>query len=378
MLTLHSAFATVVWMPVSLIAGLLAAAALFSSLMEDEKLGGFRARVSLSPQQAAALREAVRSDLTAAQAFEPVKKLADGALKEKPRPVKRIVSEGRLHSDPEKIQSLKARGDLSKAEALGYAYALTRKTEYGEKAREFVLAWARIYESDGNPINESEFIRLMKGYDLTRILYYTAQERAEVDRWLLRMAEKERATIRPASSTSKNNHHSHRLKIVGHVALLLSNPELVRWTIADYKRHLNVNLFSDGSTFDFRQRDALHYHVYDLVPLVELAVAADKNGMNLYAHTTPEGAGLEKSIAFLIPYVTGEKTHREFVHSSVKFDLQRSTAGDPSIQAGEKWNPKKAQRLFDLAGYFYPRFHQVIFPGEKAAPSFDRLLAAYR
>jgi len=364
-------------MQASLIAGLLAVAVSLSSPLQAEEPEGSRARISLAPSQVTALREALRADAAAARAFEPVKKLADVALQEKPHPVKKIVSEGRLHSDPEKIQSLKARLDLFKVEALGYAYALTGKTEYGEKAREFALAWARMYEPGDNPINETEFIRLMKGYDLTRILY-TAQERAEVERWLSFMVERQKGAIRPAGSTSRNNHHSHRLKIVGHVAFLLADSDLIRWVVSDTRRHLNVNLYSDGSTFDFRQRDALHYHVYDLLPLIELAIAADKNGVNLYAHTTPEGAGLEKSIAFLIPYITGEKTHREFVRSSVKFDLQRSAAGDPSIQVGEKWTPKKAQRLFDLAGYFQPRFHQVTFPGEDGAPSFDRLLAAYR
>ncbi|MGH7767506.1 MAG: alginate lyase family protein [Candidatus Binatia bacterium] len=360
-----------------MIVGLFAVAVSFSTPPRAEESERSRARISLSPSQVTALREALRADSAAASAFEPVKKLAGEALKENPFPVRKIVSEGRLHSDPEKIRSLKARRDLPKAEALGYAYALTGETEYGEKAREFTLAWARTYEPDGNPINESEFVRLMKGYDLTRAVY-TPRERTEVDRWLLRVAERHKAAIRPTSSTSKNNHHSHRLKIVGHVAFLLAPPDLIRWVVSDTRRHLNVNLYPDGSTFDFRQRDALHYHVYDLLPLIELAIAADKNRVDLYAHATPEGAGLEKSIAFLIPYISGEKTHLEFVHSSVKFDLQRSTAGDPSIQVGEKWNPKKARTLFDLAGYFQPNFHQVKIPGEDGAPSFERLLATYR
>lgn len=364
-------------MPASLIAGLFLVAALFSSPLRAEESEGSRARISLDSSQITALRGALRADVAAARAFAPVKNRADGALKERPRPVKRIVSEGRLHSDPEKIQSLKARGDLPKAEALGYAYALTGKTDYGEKAREFALAWARAYEPDGNPINETEFISLMRGYDVTRVLY-THSERAAVDRWLRRMAEKQQAAIRPASSTFKNNHHSHRLKIVGHVAFLLADSDLIRRVVSDTRRHLGVNLFPDGSSFDFRQRDALHYHVYDLLPLIELAIAADKNGLDLYTHGTPEGAGLEKSIAFLIPYVTGERAHREFIHSTVKFDLQRSAAGDPSIRVGEEWKAEKARLLFDLAGYFQPLFHQVKFPGEDGAPSFERLLAAYR
>ena len=182
----------------------------------------------------------------------------------------------------------------------------------------------------------------------------------------------------PGSSSSKNNHHSHSLKIIGHVAFLFPDSGLIRWVVDDTKRHLEVNLNPDGSTFDFHQRDALHYHVYDLLPLVELATAADMNKIDLYGYTTRQKATLEKSIAFLIPYITGEQAHREFVRSTVKFDLQRSAAGDPSSQVGEKWQPSKAKPLFDLAGYFNPRFHQVTFPGENIGLSVDRLLATHR
>lgn len=330
-------------------------------------------RIALTAEQTKSLQGAIRSNAAAARSFDSVKKLADRALMEKPQAVKRIFSEGRLHSEPEKIRSLAARRDLFKIEALGYAYALTDKREYGEKAREFVLAWAHVYQCDGNPINETEFVRLMKGYDLARGLF-SAVERADVERWLLGMAEKEKKDIRPESSAAKNNHMSHRLKIIGHVAYLLPDPPLLRWVSAEYRHHLEQNLDPDGSTFDFHQRDALHYHVYDILPLVELAIAAHQNGENLYAYVTSRGATLEKTIAFLVPYIEGEKTHREFVHSTVKFDAERSSAGDPSIRVGALWKPQEAKRLFDLAGYFSPRFHEVKFPGGEAE-SFDRLLA---
>jgi hypothetical protein len=111
-----------------------------------------------------------------------------------------------------------------------------------------------------------------------------------------------------------------------------------------------------------------------LLPLVELAIAADKDGENFYRHATAQGASLERAIAFLIPYITGEKKHAEFVHSTVKFDRERSAAGDLSIRVGAMWKAEEARRLFDLAGYFTPGFHEVKFAGADGE-SFDRLLA---
>jgi hypothetical protein len=330
-------------------------------------------RLTLSERHVAALKQTLNNEPAAAAAFASAQKIADRALSQAPQPVKKIFSEGRLHTDPERIRSLAARRDLFKIEALGYCYALTGKPAYGANARELILAWVRVYESDGNPINETEFVRLMKGYDLTRGLF-SASERGQTDRWLLRMAEKEKTEIRPDSSSAKNNHMSHRLKIAGHVAFLLPDAALRRWVADEYSRHLERNLEADGTTFDFHQRDALHYHVYDLLPLVELAIAADKNGATFYRQHTANGATLDKAIAFLIPYVTGEKTHAEFVHSIVKFDRERSDAGDPAIRMGALWKPAEATRLFDLAGYFWPRFHEVKFPGAQGE-SFDRVLA---
>ena len=336
-----------------------------------------RSHVTFTAPQLEKLRQVLQADAGAATAFDPVKNLADKSLGETPNPIRRIVSEGRLHTDPEKKKSLAARRDLFKIEALGLAYALLGKMSYGKKARDYVLAWARAYEPDGNPINETEFPRLMKAYDLTRALF-SASDRSQVEPWFLRMAERQRAGIKPSSTTSKNNHHSHRLKIIGHVAFLLPDSTLIGWVVDDAKRHLEVNLNPDGSTFDFQQRDALHYHVYDLLPLVELATAADKNKIDLYGYTTRQQATLEKSIAFLIPYVTGEKEHREFVRSTVKFDAERSGSEDPSIRVGETWDPRKAKPLFDVAGYFTPAFHQVKFPDGDGRPSFDRFIATHR
>src|SRR5262249_56371945 len=63
------------------------------------------ARITLSERHVAALKQALKNEPAAAAAFAPVQKIADRALSEAPQPVKKIVSEGRLHNDPERIRS---------------------------------------------------------------------------------------------------------------------------------------------------------------------------------------------------------------------------------------------------------------------------------
>ena len=68
--------------------------------------------------------------------------------------------------------------------------------------------------------------------------------------------------------------------------------------------------------------------VYDLEPLLRAALAARAYaGEDWYRWEAPSHASVARSVAWLTPYVTGEKTHEEFVHSKVAFDAQRAAAG---------------------------------------------------
>ena len=76
-----------------------------------------RSRITFTATQFEKLRQVVQADAGAAAVLDPVKKLADKSLGEKPNPIRRIASEGRLHTDPERNKSLVARRDLFKIEA---------------------------------------------------------------------------------------------------------------------------------------------------------------------------------------------------------------------------------------------------------------------
>ncbi len=288
---------------------------------------------------------------------------ADRSLVAAPSPLPRLFLEGVQPADPRYRTSSQSVRDLGSIEALGYAYATTGEPKYAERAGVYLEAWARTYQPDGNPINETEFARLARGYALVAAAL-PVSPRPVIESWLSRLASLQIERIKPGADSSRNNWHSHRLKIVGLIGYALAQPVHVRFAEDGYRTQIGQNLLPDGSSFDFHHRDALRYHVYDLEPLLELAVAADKHRVNLYDHQAPSGASLSRGLAFLLPYVRGEKVHPEFVNTTVEFDRQRAQAGVSGFQIGAPWDPRNAVHLLETAGYFDPALANEPVGGE--------------
>ena len=108
----------------------------------------------------------------------------------------------------------------------------------------------------------------------------------------------------------------------------------------------------------------LHYVTYDLQPLVTAALAARRHNRNWLSERAANGATLAAALDWLTPFALGQKTHEEFVHSSVPFDAKRREAGLPGY-TGE-WDPKNAAELFHLAARLDGRFAPVAL---KLAPT---------
>lgn len=317
--------------------------------------------VALTPRQQSTLRELVKNDKNAARQFAKVKAEADEALTARPDPVTIIESEGRLKSDPGKISTLKSLKDMPKAEALGWAFAVTGEARYSGKAKEFVLAWAQVNEPQGDPINETKLEPILTAYDLTQAVFSGA-EKASVETWLRKIAG---ALIehqkKKGKATSFNNWHSHRLKMLGLCGWLLRDSPLIESTLTSYREQIANNLQPDGSSFDFHERDALHYHCYDLEPLLILATVARQQGVSIdfFHFTGPNGASLKKAVEFLVPYCDGTKTHSEYVNSKVEFDRKRAAAGQAEFAIGHAFDPKDALETLEMAGLFEEPFAEL-------------------
>jgi hypothetical protein len=307
-------------------------------------------KVTLEPREVRALRDLVAQDKRAAARFAEIKRLADDALDDRPNPIRLLVSEGRLPTDPERIRSRQSLEDVRKIDALAWTWAVTDDERYAKKARQIILAWADLNHSDGNPINETGLEPLVEAYDLLRPAY-PAAEREFIDEWLRERALKtwENPRVR------RENWQSHRLKMVGLIGATIEDPAL--WRIADraFREQIRENFSANGESVDFRRRDALHYHLYAVHPLLVLACVGERRGERLFAYAAPNGASLERAVEFMRPFSTGEKKHVEFAKSEVQFDKSRAAAGDSEY--GERvWNPKAAVRTYSEAACVKPAY----------------------
>jgi Alginate lyase len=299
------------------------------------------------------LRTLVASDPEAALCFKDLKDAADTALHDQPYPIKTIVSEGHLQSDPNRIRTYESLPDMDKIDALHWAFIVTGDPRYLAKLHAFLLSWATTNVSEGNPINDTKLDAAFSAYGDTRPTF-TNDERTTIDHWLRATAHALIDKLAKSSDHAKTNWQSHRLKMIGFVAFILGDADLKKYTRTRYKQQIADNLLPNGSSIDFEERDALHYQLYDLEPLLTLAIVADQSNVNLYSYTAPTGSSLPKSVAFLLPFCAGTEKHAEFVHSKVDFDRQRAASGDNSYKAGRLFNPRDGIGCLELAAYFSP------------------------
>ncbi|MBS0207989.1 MAG: alginate lyase family protein [Planctomycetes bacterium] len=300
---------------------------------------------------------------------------ADKALGDEPGPVREIRSEGLLDSDSQKKATVAALRDMPKLVDLAYAWTLSNDQKYGEQAKKFILAWVTTAEPPGNPIDATRVESLLMAYDLTRA-GFSKTEQQQVEQWLRAMAERQIAERKAGSATLFNNWNSHRLKLVGMVAIVLNDKPLMSQVLEGFREQVAGDLYPDGTSFDFHERDALHYHLYTLEPLLSLAMVADRNGIkNLYTYVAPNGASLKKSVDFVVPFAEGKLTHPEFVNSKVKFDRERAAAGQKGYQTGAPFEPHSARDMFALAAYFDPKLSRL---AATLAEKSDRELATWQ
>jgi hypothetical protein len=289
-------------------------------------------------------------------------------------PVQALHTEGTVFSDPSYKASVAATSQLS----LVYAWATCARIgqpplseQCTARAGDAIEAWTTTYQPSGNPINENALIPLLQSIDLMLPLLPPDRQVTALS-WtadLEKQGEALFATFPAKDTRLLNNWQSWRLCIAGLSAVITGDTDLQARVRDQVRQHIAQNIYADGSTEDFHARDALHYHVYDLEPLVEL---------DLFTSLVDpaDEAAILRGLQFLQPFVSGQQQHLEFAHSTVPFDARRREAGDPTF-APAPWKPASARTLLRLARIRFPDIRPWASSGndESYAPRIKELAA---
>ena len=271
---------------------------------------------------------------------------AANALERSPDPLPVVHTEGTLPNLPNYKRAAQARRDWRSLSVLANAYAMDRERRYLEGYARYLAAWLDVYRISGNPIDETvlgEWLLAYRsaGHDLPPVL--AERMRQFTCDLAVRYTESQ-----PASrKTSTNNWQSHRVKLAVMGAHVCGKAALIVAAEAGFASQIENNLLPSGESVDFAERDAIHYVVYSVEPLLEAALFARRQGRALFATTGSKGQSISRTLDWLAPYARGDKTHEEFVNSRVPFDAQRAAAGVAGFSG--PFSSQKAQLTFWLA-----------------------------
>ncbi|MET0336610.1 MAG: alginate lyase family protein [Caulobacter sp.] len=268
-------------------------------------------------------------------------------LQRPPAPLPRLHTEGTLPGRGIRDISIKAKADHPITLDFALAWRLTGDRAYLDQTGRYLTAWANIYEMSFNPIDETGFDALMMAYDLTRA-DLPAADRSLLDAFWRRMAVGYLDAMGAAPKNAHTNWQSHRIKLATMSAFATGDAALIARARKAYEAQVAANLNPDGTTFDFHERDALHYVTYNFDPLLMANLAARANGQDWFSYRATTGSSLPHSLDWFAAYARGDKTHIEFANSKIQFDRDRAASGQAEY-APHPWKPSAAVNTFAYA-----------------------------
>lgn len=296
----------------------------------------------------------------AASDLAHVQQVAQRSLDMTAEPVAELHLQGTLNRDPAHQASDRAKESFPAIFDLAVCARTAQEPLRAEcltKASSELTAWAHTYRATGNPINEEFMVPLFQAVDLIAPQLQPDQAKQLID-WVRTFADKGDEYYAPMSkgnSARINNWNAARLLIRAMAAFICDDPHMQTSTRALLDEFVEGNFVrgtdgvQDGETYDFIQRDALDYHVVDMLSLVQIA---------LYTPSLIDDKTrimIDRGLEFVRPYYVGEKQHIEFLHTTNSFDVERKEKdiNNPAFQ-NKPWSPSAGRLLFRLARPVFP------------------------
>ncbi|WP_115717798.1 alginate lyase family protein [Gallaecimonas mangrovi] len=269
-----------------------------------------------------------------------------------PQAMASLHTEGKIYG-PLQRRVVKARHDFPYMLALANQWQLSQNPQQLATLSHYFDAWVSHYQLSFNPIDESHFDDFLSAFAISR-QGLPADIRQQTAHFIRNMVEGYLGLMQAHQLDKHNEWHnnwqSHRIKLVTLGAVALNDKKLLALAHQAFRQQLAKNIQPGGEVWDFQYRDALHYVVYDIEPLLRAALAANTQGQDWFREQGPQGQSLKQAVDWLTPYAKGEKQHQEFVHTKVAFDKKRQQAGVKGFFG--LWQPDRAANVYWAASIF--------------------------
>lgn len=249
-----------------------------------------------------------------------------------PRALEVLYSSGISNAqDPRLVETRKALRDSQDSVLFALAYQLTSEDKYLQQAQSILVSWGQTYKPTGNPIDETKFEYMLWAYDLIRC------DMSDKNNWLiqewLRDFQQKKNQWSFSSSSGINNHRTHQLKILLMIDKILDDKDALVDHLDQLTKHVDVNLLDTGKSVDYEERNALHYHVYNLEAWLEIALLEPRYADKVAA-----------SYAFLKEQINTDNIHQQFSLSKQEIDQKRAAGGFDKYKIGGDYQVNKAAK----------------------------------
>lgn len=248
---------------------------------------------------------------------------ANSDLAVPPAPVETLRSAGVVDpQDRQLIATRRAFQDANHAVTLALAYRFSGDARYLQSLSRLFSAWAQVNKPTGHPIDETRLDGLLWAYDAVRCALPAADANT-FERWLMTLQEK-KAQWQFGPSSQRNNLRTHHLKMRLLLARALNDASLLTALTAEAEAHARINIDeTTGASIDYRERDAVHYHNYDMAAWNEIVLLSGCCK-----------ARVQRGNEFLADLIERDDLHNEFAGSVASIDQRRAAAGFDYARAG--------------------------------------------
>lgn len=154
--------------------------------------------------------------------------------------------------------------------------------------------------------------------------------------------------------SNRNINTAMRLHTACRLALRTKNTNLLEKCRRAFMDFLDANLFTDGSTFDFRDHHSLLHHLecvllsLDVCRLLHLG----GGGSELHLHRNQRSSCLQDAVFFVVPFMNGKKTNYLFQFSthSTDHEMYRHT----------RWTASQSVYFFHYLQREYPKLYESV------------------